>query len=399
MKKFLIIALTAVFCLALAGPAMAKVSVSGMLTSDYYYLDQNEQRAGGNGNTFTQFDLPRVFNRLTIKYASDDNAIRGLMELRGGEVGGGTTTDPAYVNYAWIDWQLSPAAYLRFGRQTQAFSIMAPQQMVGFQSGHVVGIGYGNIHGGSSRDGVRLYYKFSDMARIEVQLLDPDNDGNEVIGGVTFQGITFPAFSTQAGGVRREENVIPRFDVSLPLTFGNVVIEPSFTYLKQEYDEVAAGWDDSVDIWGLALGGRGAFGMFSFAAEINYGQNLGDGNYVGGAPANALAYTPDGGSTWLVEDAKILAFWLQIGLKLGPSTVYGIYGQSKTEWDNLASPGVTGEVTRKMYGISWPISVVKGFTIRPELMFYDLDDGARFGTSRVDFGDETLFGIQAMLVF
>jgi len=52
-----------------------------------------------------------------------------------------------------------------------------------------------------------------------------------------------------------------------------------------------------------------------------------------------------------------------------------------------------------MYGISWPISVAKGFTIRPELMFYDYDDSAQIEGSQFDRGSEWVLGVQAMLVF
>lgn len=399
MKKLLLIALSAALCLAVAMPAMAKVSVSGMLTTDYYYFDRDEQvpGVGGNGFTSTYFDMPKPLNRLTVQYANDDNSLRGYMQLRfGGRITSGgraSSTNGAagetYINYAWIDWQLTPAAYLRFGRQTSAFAIMAPQQMVGTNTGHIVGIGWGNVHGGASWDAVRLYYKFSDAVRLELELVDPDTDNAEVVAA-------FPGESATA--VVREENTLPRLDVALPITMGNLVLEPSVTYSVQDYDQVAGGADDSVDIYGVALGVNWGMGMFSFAGEIVYGQNLGDGAYSGGV-GTASAYL-DAAGNLKVEDSEVLSWWAQVGLKLGPSTLYLIYGSCNVQNDNDTASSAKTDFTRTMYGASWPISVAKGFTIRPELMWYDYDDSAELqGNPPVDQGKEMIFGIQAQLVF
>jgi hypothetical protein len=282
-----------------------------------------------------------------------------------------------------------------------------------------VGAGYGNVHGGTSRIGARWYVKFSDAARLELQLLDPDNDSAETIAGsvtvnvvnvtalgvtTAVQSITTSVFPVAGTGVLREETVIPRLDVSLPLTFGNWVIEPSGTYLTQKYDEVGSGAEDSITIWGLCAGLRFGAGMFSFAGEITYGQNLTVGNYVGAAtpPSGGrpnvsllpIAFTDTAGNLQ-IEDVECLSFWAQVGLKLGPSTIYGIYGQNNQEADVV---GIRNEIERKMYGISWPISIVKGMTIRPELMWYDQDTKATLAGTEVNLGKEWIFGVQTMLV-
>jgi hypothetical protein len=52
-----------------------------------------------------------------------------------------------------------------------------------------------------------------------------------------------------------------------------------------------------------------------------------------------------------------------------------------------------------MYGISWGIGVAKGFTIRPELNFYDFDSSAQLLGTTIDRGKEWLLGLQFQLVF
>lgn len=396
MKKFLVMMLAAGVCLAFAMPAAAKVTIQGMLTTDIYYLDQDEHFGAtggllpdnGNGLEQTRIDMPPALERLTVKWANDDNTVRGYIQLRGGGRGGASVAGgDVYFNYLWIDWQLSPTFYLRFGRQTQAFAIMAPQQFLGQNSGHIVGAGFGNVHGGSARDAVRAYIKLSDNVRLELQALDPDNDSAEVVSG----------FTPTPGGILREENTIPRFDVAVPITLGNVTIEPSGTYLTQDYDQVGANQDDSVDIWGLALGVKAGFGVFSFAGELTIGENLGVGNYAGGTNA-VPSFFVSGGRT-NVEDAQIMSWWGQVGIKLGPSTLYLVVGQNSVELDNAGAVGAKTEIDRAMYGISWPIAVSKGLTLRPEAFVYDFDDGATVAGTPQNLGEEKVVGLQVMLTF
>ncbi len=409
MKKILIVVLAAFFCLAFALPAMAKVTAYGRITTDIYWFDQDEEVITGPytstmtraGNGFTEVTISPAlsWNRFGLKFSSEDNSVRGLIELRGGDystagVGGNFNV---HFNYGWIDWQINPNFYLRIGRQTQAFSIHYPQTILGFDNGHTLGIGFGNIHGGSSRDAIRAYIKLSDMARLELQILDPDTDNAEII-----RAVPFPADPT---GTVREENVLPRFDVAVPLNFGAFSLEPSLTWLRQEYDQVAGGSDSDVDVWGVSLWAKAAFGVISVEGEITYGENLADGNigWIGGQPyvgfAAAAQGFMDAGGCWHVADTEILAFWAQVGFKFGPATLYGIYGMMNGENDNIPGGAFDTDITRSMYGATLPISVVKGFTIRPEVMIYDYDDGAKLLGVDVDMGSETLVGVEFMLVF
>jgi hypothetical protein len=422
MKKFFIVAIVALVCLGLTMPAVAKVKVGGRITQDVTYYSANDDRTrsiaqyGGAGvptfpiaamnpdSSFSAVDitLPRPLNRINVAYSNDDNTIRGFIEIRGGtnpdnlDAKGG---DMMNWNYAWIDWVLSPNDFIRFGRQTQAFAIRAPSQMVGWGRGHIVGNNFGNAHGGTSRDGVRWYHTFNDTVKLEVMLLDPNTAGNEVIKGFSAQVI---------GGATAnvlEENVIPRIDIAVPLNFGSFRLWPSLTYLSQKYDQTAPGTEDSVDIWGLALGGQVKFGPVTIDGELSVGENLGNGNYVGLAGATAAGWnasgTAAGAGNDAINDAKVTAWWLDVGWKIGPATIHGIIGSYKMKReDDPTAVSTNAEWTRWMYGISVPIAVAKGFTIRPELMGYDLDTGANVGnTMTVDYGKEYVLGVQFVLVF
>ena len=448
MKKFFIVAIVALVCLGLTLPAVAKIKVGGMITQDVMYFSQNDSRARSQAGvaagpgafpansgvpkspvaffnpdssfSVVDFRLPQPFNRINVAYSNDDNTIRGFVEIRGGTNAGPTQdmqnalgNGSAFVwNYAYIDWVLSPNDFIRFGRQTQAFAIRAPSQMVGSSRGHVVGNQFGNLHGGTTRDGVRWYHTFTDTVKMEIALYDPDNDAggpraNEAIGAFS------PEVVSGSTATIFEENVLPRIDVTVPLNFGSFRLWPSFTYLQQKYDQVAIGAEDSVDIWGFALGAQAKFGPLTFNAEFGFGENLGVGNYVGAAFATPAGWNSNaavaGAGNDAINDAKVTAWWLDVGWKIGPATIHGIVGSSTYKREDDPTTGVTAaglamgtnlDQTTWMYGISVPISVAKGFTIRPEMMGYDLDTGATVGNvTERDMGKEYIIGVQFMLVF
>ncbi|MBN1104495.1 MAG: hypothetical protein JXL84_13840, partial [Deltaproteobacteria bacterium] len=250
MKKLFIGVVAAVCCFALAAPAFAEVKVGGMIGVDIWYLDRASEKVQNGFEkvpnvvntredmTRTEITLPQAWNRITLNYTSDDKKVGGYIQLRHGD-GTGTGHNPFNINdstqvleSAWIDYHFNKATYLRIGRQTQAFAIYTPNQVMGQGEGHIVGVGFGNVHGGSGRDAIRLYHTFNENVRMELQALSPDNEDAS--------NALFPA---KAGGVVTVNNVVPRFDLAIPIKIGNFRIEPSATWLQMEMDEVAPGSD------------------------------------------------------------------------------------------------------------------------------------------------------------
>ncbi len=408
MKKFLIIGLAAALCLALAMPAMAKVTVGGRATLEWSYNSIDEELASGGvaaGSTTTSngfdemnFVVPFTLNRLNAAYASDDGAIKGFIELRGG--GLGQTVPPtgslnAYFVYAWIQWQVTPTHDITFGRQTSNFARGIPNQWVGTHVTTILGVGFGNVNHTTERTGIKGYWKISDMFGLVWGLYD------NKVWFPNAGAVGAPSSSAAPGSLASLENTLPRVDLALPIRFPWGKIEPSFTWSKFEYDQAGPG-DDGYDIYGLALEFDGSFGMFSVGAEFTWGKNLGGGSYRGAEGARPVFYFANG--AWSVEDADVLAWYIDAGFKFGPNKINVMYGQ--IDYENEGNPAVAFptdsleyEYTQTFYGISWAIGVAKGFTIRPELMFYDYDDGARIGGSNVNRGKEWLLGLQFMLVF
>jgi hypothetical protein len=404
MKKFFVISLATALCLALALPAMAKVTAGGRACLDWGYLSQNDERAAGgvalgssttsNGIQRMTFDTPITLNRLNLKYTSDDGALSSFVEVRGGGAAEATTT--IFV-YAWIQWQITPTARITFGKQTQAFARFIPNQWVGTQQTTILGIGFGNVNHTTQRTGIKGYHRFSDMFGLVWMILDPGVAGGQ-------PGLVVSTTGVGALASTGRENKLPRIDLALPIRFSWGRIEPSVTWTQAEYDQIPAG-EDKFDMYGLSLGGTGSWGMFSATAEITYGQNLGGGSYRGAEGDVPVAYLASGTTNQAaIADGESLAWFIEVGFKFGPSKVDVMYGQISYENDEGPTTGpvvlpTLYDYTQKFYGISWAIGVAKGFTIRPELMFYDFDkDAQKFG-SIINEGKEWYLGLQFMLVF
>jgi hypothetical protein len=415
MKKFLIMAVAAVCCLAFTMPAAAKIDMGGMVTFDAYYYDLGGEAVAGGvrqnavnavddlGRTY--MDLYQPLNRMWMRYKSDDGNIGGYVQIRGG--GANAAAGLAWY-YGWIDWHFNPNFYLRIGRQTQAFAILSPPIGVGATIAPSLLFGFGNVHGGTSRDSIRAYIKFNDNVRMELQAMNPENNNEP--------GIAIPQPANIGGGNAPEENSIPRFDIAVPINIANFKIEPSFSWLTQEFDQVAAGNDDDFDIWGLALNVQAGFGPILFRGEVTYGENLGSGNYVGtnpGAASNvpfagsgaAVDYTDTNGFR-KIEDTEILAWWAALGVKFGPSTLWGVVGMQNTENDGdpalaLVNDAAEHDLTRWAYGIRLDVKAAKGFKVIPEIAYYDNDDDADVGgaAGSVDYGDELMIGVRFQLSF
>ena len=258
MKKFLIVALGAVFCLAFTMPAMAEVKVSGSITSDLYYHDvSGESAAGGvlqnavntdNGIDELQINPQKSKNYITFDYSNEDKTLSGRIRLRQGDFDIEKEDDLEY-DRAWIKWQLNEQVALQFGRQPQLWSAYSPDtvNIGGEHSGH-----HNHQPAWGSEDGIKALIKFNDMVGLDVMISDPDNDDAEAISGFDAEDAT--------GAAIREESVLPKFQIRLPISIGNIKIEPSAVWQKSEYDQVIGNDDDDVTQWGIALGAKATFG-------------------------------------------------------------------------------------------------------------------------------------------
>lgn len=416
MKKFFLLAVISAFCLALAVPAMADVKLGGMITSELNFDSKDAAYSMGgwpkgvanpnNSWNSLSFDIPMVVNFIQAAYTSDDKTVTGLIRYRFGGSQGGSGNGANAINlyYCYINYTFSEDFSMRFGRQDTLLAPFSPSQYSGYaQWLHIVGIGFGNENDTSLRDGMTAKWKINPMIGLNVGIFDPQTDNAE---NPTFP-LNLPALP---GTVVREKNDLPRFDINLPLTIANFQIIPSFAFLKQNYDQVAPGNQDGINIWGAALSARAGFGPFTITAEVTGGRNLdllGSAWTIapitlGAGPAgvNNRAYKDAAGNVQ-IEDSKNIEFFFDLAYKLGPAEVHGIYGYQNYKVD--ADPGIVplkpSDITRQMYGIAVPIAVGGGFTVRPEVFIYEYGSDAEVAGRYFDLGKETIASVMFMLAF
>ena len=415
----------------------AEINFGGMISFDSYllYQDSNrvlyQQQSSSTGtnlyssNRETAFNLPLLFNRIWGEYHSDDNIISAYFEIRAGEMHRNNDgqfwdliykgTDNRYeVAYAWLRWRPNDIFHLTAGRQPQAYSLLSPQQVVGFKYFHGLGNNFGNIYGGQGRDGVRADVYFNKVFRLAMMFIDPDTYryGTNYEAPIRFND----------KGESKEQNLFPRVDMALPVTMSSFRLEPSLTWLRQSYAHREIGSDNKFDIWGAALGAEVNVGRFSFNAEANLGQNLGDGNYSG-AGEYYLSTRPYGSADYYklhsvvysstdtlydtlykVANTDVISGWIDVGFKVKNVDPHIIFGLFRAQGDAMpvadTSRFLEGRKFEKkalqlMAGISVPILVMEKITITPEIMYYDWGGGSLSRTLMESYAGYTSGGVSA----
>ncbi|MCJ7686171.1 MAG: porin, partial [Desulfobacteraceae bacterium] len=256
--------------------------------------------------------------------------------------------------------------------------------------------GYGEYYSGRFPQ-VRGTFKFGKVARLAVALSDPHGGTPGPWGLYTDPntGVTEPTIHTNSK--------IPMITVGVPIYAGPVQIYPGILYQHRTVDNaMPAGVNNDLDTLIGSLGAKAGFGPFGFAAEVNYGQNwlnsrslIGSGAY--GNTAVALAAAGLNTTTGKMNNAKTLGYWVDLSYKFGPVTPHVNFGSMSTKRDNAT--GFEQETTTYMYGVSVPIALAKGFSIRPEVMWYDNGELKTDGSASIDNGKYMILGVQFQITF
>jgi len=97
-----------------------------------------------------------------------------------------------------------------------------------------------------------------------------------------------------------------------------------------------------------------------------------------------------------INNAETYSFWLDASYRFGPITPHLIYGQMKTKNE---FQGAEIDAKSRMWGVSVPIDLAKGFKIRPEFMWYDDGDLCIQGAEPFGLGKYAIYGVQFQVTF
>ncbi len=423
MKKLSILILVLFVCMAFAMPALAKVKVGGRVDVDTMYIinDEHFQRnsaavaaalnsVDASRSWFT-IDVPSS-TRLYGKWTNDAGDVGMHIEIGlRGEEGGNEVVNTRYA-YGW--WKINPIFKLTAGQQDEVIAPYRASQELGTNGklgtrndtnmDHTGLRGFGGI-GNDRKEGIRLDTKLGEKTNLAIAIFTPNVNGA--------QG---------SWAARDEENTIPRIDATFSVSLGAFSLAPGFSWYKVQYE-----WDPQcanyqgdfadIDAWVLSLPVKFATGgPITVTAELNYGENIGNGNwnigrYTNIAPNNTIStgaqfdnVTDASGNVFTqVADTEFLGFWADLSWKAHPiATVHFLYGLQRLTNDDRVAQANRWDNTRFAYGVSIPIKVAKGFTIRPEIFYYDYGENERGGVvdpANGDLGSQTIVGVQFRVAF
>jgi hypothetical protein len=408
MKKLFIFGIAALLLVAFTAPAMAKVKMGGIIFADFYYLDRDKNNSVAKGlanpanpdpYTVGIYELSQI-TRLNGRWTNEDN-VGMFIELGMGT--GGNAGSGVYLRHAYGWWDVNQSFQIMAGHSTTPFSQLNPSQLLGTYSGTIIGDGYGDWYSGRFPQ-LRGTFKFGKVGRIEIAFIDPSGgdrgpwvtttDNWEVdpdTGLIVNDPIDEPA--------GQNNTKLPRIDIGVPLHFGPVRIYPAILWQEKNVDGLTTGVDDKIRTFAGSIGARAGFGPFGVAVEGNWGKNMGNTRMgMGGSPSGrGLGYANATVVNNTIQDAETWAYWIDAYYKFGPVTPHFIFGQQKSTNKNALDQDQDAKT--QMIGFSIPIALAKGFSIRPEFMWYDDGkDKIGDGTS-TNMGKFGIYGVQFQITF
>lgn len=438
MKKFLIVAVAAAFCVGLSGLAMADLKVGGKICFDTYmqnydatYMGKSDLTPDITGFSETGFENTSNTN-LNVRWT--DGNFGMYLELAMGSSNDQSIlqatrdslhpVDNVFTRFSYGWWDFG-AGKLTVGQDNTGFSPLNPMQMCGTGSGQFkfIGLGFGNIYSGRVYQ-VRGDFKLGETGSLGIALVDPH--GSSLGQGLynTNSGGTHFLWGYQITPAGNEETTMPRIDISAVLKFGPVSVYPGLLYNKKTWDDVAAGQDDTITTSLYSLGVKYAMGPFGVAAEYTAGTNPGDadlltdGTYAGyGSGSPFPAAIPAGvfgtgfdmaavvDSTGCVSDTDLSAYWVDLSYKFGYNTIHAMYGSQSIENDSVPYLPFLGpndlkmENTRTWMGLNVWIPLSKHMIVIPEVNFWDYGDRQIEGLDDVELGKATIYGIGWLFIF
>ena len=406
MKKIFLLAITVVLVMAFAVPAMAKVTIGGIVFVDAFWMhrdaDWMQQAHGGfagtagrnNDASQTRFnlDVPSI-TRLNARWVSKEGNVGMFIEFG---IDGESSGENVGTRHAYGWWQINDIFKLIVGQTDETFAKLKPGQLMGLEDNvHIIGYMFGN-YGNDREPRVQVNAKLTDNFSLDVSAVYVRLNNTQVI----------PAGATVGAGTwaaAEEEPCMPKFEVMLTAKFGPVSIYPAFMYYKDKYARdqgsgtVLPQDDDEIVAYGWAIPVKFGYGPFSLAAEYVMGENIAT---AGGGAGAQLAFAWDAqGDTRIIANQESNAFWIDLGYTVSPlASIHFIWGTQKEELDRI---GLANDRVRDsdMWGLTIPLNVAPHFKITPSYFVYDWGDQEDGGQNLNGLGKETLAGVQFQVTF
>jgi len=281
-------------------------------------------------------------------------------------------------------------SYILAGKIGSTFTTWCSPAVMGYAGGvgtHINSIGYGAIYDNKFPQ-VRFGQNISTMFQYYVALVSPGTYISDPTYGATGTVLSYAQY--------------PAIAAKVTLNFGSVIVIPGAMYQQVKWDNLAAGWDDTMSSWMVVCPVRVQFGPFVGIFGMGYGVNS-------GGPTGTVSMTKDSTFSGFQRSAagKILDTtnyngMIDLSFTFGPVTPHIFYTFTTGQNNKFRTFGPDDSNTRQSYGINAYYSVNKNFTIIPEFAVYDLGKyvTSPYATAAgTDFGKDWLAGVQFKFSF
>lgn len=380
MKRLFILTLAAAFVVALSMPAWAwvgadQVQFGARINQEIGWQSKTKEQTVNKQDDVNRSYLKANSNSyLRMKFMSKDKAQGALVEIGVGSGSGyGSNTISTRHMYGW--YKVGNCT-LTVGHTDNWLgnTFWGAQKLQAETHGGDI-LGWGKAWA-PRRAQVQLKYAAGKTATLMFALARPFKDASPT-GGSTVGMDKYYQF--------------PQLEVAVQFKGKSWSIIPSGVWYQARFDKTPSGVDDSVDSWGLILPVKVTFGAFIAMAEIHYGQNT---NNLYSGHSEGTAFLKSSGS---VEDTDNVGGFLQLGYKVGNSTIHAGFGYESFTNDAWKDGGTYRDdnVTRKLFWVSVPTKIAQNLWLYPEFDYYDYDEDR----NDVDQGNEWVLGLLFRFLF
>jgi len=412
MRKFTVVALAALLCLAMAVPAMAAVTVGGAISSGVgwgkYNSDytQNMPYTGntlaGSRKTWTQ-DVS-IGTRLFAAWTAAKDTLGGEIAFNlvdeqssisslavGTPPAGGKEGLRTRFAYGW--WKINDMLKFTAGQQWTMYSWLTADQNCGVGcTSSSENAGYGNL-GNDREAGLRLDIKLP----IEKMMISIGAYAAEKNGAVTYYPTATPTTATTLYNSYEESQQWGRWELMFTGKFGPVWVYPAFFMydIKYTHDGATAGWvataDTTIKTSGFSLPVEARIGKFAVKGEYNMGKNVGDSSLwtswggTAGSPGIAKVPAAEWDGDGKVHDCDYTGWWLQFDYSFGKLAPRFIYGTETTEMDRPGT-NLDWKYKRNMWMVQLNMELAPRYFFGPYYGVFD-EGKAETRSNSVSFRD------------
>lgn len=409
MRKLLVLLVAAAFVFTMALPAMAaekKVDLYGSVRVQTYIQSLDKEN---NGTLYDDTDL---------RWSLDDGSSRFGARFQAGDLGANVEIRPRDQNAnsyggstnllrQWYGtWNFGQGTLVVGQTWDPTFHPICNECLVG---GGGILDGYGDMGGRVRQGGLQAWFPLKAInGMFKLALTEPTTTRKPA--GAAVQGLPNalilmpggyygPATATQAAipaAYTDTDTTIPAITASLAGAFGPLDVMVRGGYNTFDIVNGTNDQDQSIDSWLFALDFTYSTGPFYLKGLGYVGQNL--AAFGGHAPngPGTFGFSPalflDTAGAAQVEDTDNNGFFGVVGFKFNDKVAIEFgYGQRNAEQDNPLL-NVTNEDEKSAWVVFVPITVAKGFTITPELLFTDEGD-LTVNNITQDRGNQVRYGL------